>query len=277
MEVKPSIPTSQAVREYWERFPLLTHEVGKLSPQDHWERLEVLKLTDIERFALHYWHFSSANKKKILDIGCGPGWLTTRYAIAGGDVSAIDLTSSAVEITRSVLLSKSLQADVRVADAENLPFAESSFDLIVSSGVMHHTPSPENCFSEAFRVVRPGGIGRITLYRLGALHMPMVFPIVRWIMRLTRTAHPGADLAVTARTVEEFIRQYDGLENPIGVARTDREWQQALEAVGWKVISRERHYFPLRMVPALRRAPRWVHRALDRYFGTMVYFTLSKP
>jgi hypothetical protein len=34
--------------------------------------------------------------------------------------------------------------------------------------------------------------------------------------------------------------------------------------------------FPLRMVPALRRAPRWLHKFLDKYLGTMVYVTLRR-
>lgn len=267
----------ELVRSYWERHPLLSHELGELLPGEHWKHLDRLKRTDIEVFSQKYWAFEESKGKSILDIGCGPGWLTVTYATAGAVVTAIDLTQTAVDITKSVLASKSLNATVEVANAEQLPFGECSFDIVVSSGVLHHTPDTSKCFAEAFRVANHGGIGRITLYRLGLLHHPLLFPFVRVIMRLTKTEHPGANLAATSSSVEEFIRQYDGAENPLGIARSDSDWQTALEAAGWRVISRETHYFPARMVPLLRKVPRSIHRLLDRYFGTMVYFTLLKP
>jgi len=129
---------------------------------------------------------------------------------------------------------------------------------------------------ESYRVTRVGGSGLITLYRFGILHHRMVFPLVRAVMRLTGTRHPGADLASTSQSVEEFVRQYDGANNPVGIAKSEREWERHLTSAGWTVVSRERHYFPSRMVPLLARAPRWVRKALDRHLATMVYFTLRR-
>ena len=270
-------PSIGDVKEYWEQHPLLSYEVGEVSPEEHWQQLDQLKRSDIERFSAAYWNFDGSAGRKLLDIGCGPGWLTVTYASAGALVTAVDLTETAVLITKRVLESKSLSADVHVANAESLPFDDASFDIVVSSGVLHHTPNTVKAFSEAFRVTRPGGRGLITLYRLGALHHPLLFPLVRIAMRMTRTRHPGADLAVSANSVEEFVRQYDGEENPLGIAETERAWRRALENAGWVVEGAETHYFPLRMVSALSRAPVWLHRIFDRWFGTMVYFTLTRP
>lgn len=270
-------PSISDVKEYWEQHPLLSFEVGEVSPDEHWEQLDHLKRSDIERFSAAYWDFDGSAGRKLLDIGCGPGWLTVTYASAGAFVTAVDLTETAVFITKKVLESKSLSADVHVANAELLPFGDASFDIVVSSGVLHHTPDTVKAFSEAFRVTRPGGRGLITLYRLGALHHPLIFPLVRIAMRMTSTRHPGADLAVSARNVNEFVRQYDGEQNPLGIAHSERTWRRVLESAGWEVERAETHYFPLRMVSALNRAPEWLHRILDRWCGTMVYFTLKRP
>jgi SAM-dependent methyltransferase len=270
-------PSLVEVKAYWERQPLLSHEIGQLSPQEHWDKLDVLKRQDIERFSSGYWGFETSIGKRLLDIGCGPGWLTVTYAAAGAEVSAIDLTAAAVRITQTVLVTKSLKADVQVGNAEQLPFPDAHFDIVVSSGVMHHTPEVNKCFSEALRVTKPGGQGLITLYRLGVMHSRLFFPILKWAMRLTGARHPGANLAVSADSVEDFIRQYDGADNPLGIARTNKSWRRELEIAGWSVESCEVHYFPLRMVPALKRAPRWVHFTLDRWFGTMAYFKLRRP
>jgi ubiquinone/menaquinone biosynthesis C-methylase UbiE len=271
------MPSIGDVKAYWERHPLLSYEVGEVSPEEHWQQLDHLKRSDIERFSAAYWNFDGSVGRKLLDIGCGPGWLTVTYASAGAFVTAVDLTETAVLITKKVLESKSLKAHVEVANAELLPFDDASFDIVVSSGVLHHTPNTMKAFTEAFRVTRPGGTGLITLYRLGALHHPAAFPLVRVAMRITGTRHPGANLAVSANSVEEFVRQYDGEQNPLGIAQSERAWRRALESVGWVVERTETHYFPLRMVSALSRAPEWLHRVFDRWFGTMVYFTLTRP
>jgi SAM-dependent methyltransferase len=198
------------------------------------------------------------------------------YAKHEANVSAIDLTDHAVELTRTTLVANGVEARLQTANAERLPFPDEAFDIVVSSGVLHHTPDVFRRIQEAHRVTRRGGTGLITLYRLGILHHRLVFPIVRAVMRLTKTRHPGADLAATASSVEDFVRQYDGASNPVGIAKREHEWRQLLNDAGWTVVATERHYFPSRMVPFLSRAPRWLKKVLDRRLATMVYFTLVR-
>jgi ubiquinone/menaquinone biosynthesis C-methylase UbiE len=51
-----------------------------------------------------------------------------------------------------------------VADAEDLPFFDNSFDLVYSWGVLHHSPNTPQTIREVFRVLRPGGVARIMIY-----------------------------------------------------------------------------------------------------------------
>lgn len=214
-------------------------------------------------FAINYWGFDSVRNKSLLDIGCGPGWLTVMYAKNGAPVTAIDLTEQAVRLTKAALSTNRVVAAVQVASAESLPFPDQSFDVVVSSGVLHHTPDIGSAIRESYRVTRAGGDGMITLYRLGILHNRMIFPLVRAMMLLTGTRHPGANLASSSQSVEDFVRQYDGANNPVGIAKSERDWERDLTSAGWTVVSRERHYFPSRMVPVLARAPRWLRKILD--------------
>jgi 2-polyprenyl-3-methyl-5-hydroxy-6-metoxy-1,4-benzoquinol methylase len=77
--------------------------------------------------------------KTVLEIGSGTGVHARLLAAAGARLSAVDLTPTAVELTKRRLELTGLEADVREADAESLPFADASFDFVWSWGVIHHS------------------------------------------------------------------------------------------------------------------------------------------
>lgn len=62
-----------------------------------------------------------------------------------------------------------LKSDVRVADAEQLPFADNTFDLVNSWGVLHHSPDTPQTIREVHRVLRPGGEFRGAIYHRRSL------------------------------------------------------------------------------------------------------------
>ncbi len=265
------------VREYWNSHPLLSHEFNLEGGDEFFRALDIAKRTDSDKFALPYWEFDAFSGRDVLDIGCGPGWLTVNYAAGKANVSSVDLTPRAVELARAHLAMRNVTADVREGNAENLPFPDNSFDLVVASGVLHHTPDVHMAFRESCRVTRPGGRGKITLYRKGILHHHWIFPLTTAVVRLLNVRHPGADLGRDSSSVDDFIRRYDGDGNPVGYGESDAEWARQLAAAGWTVDGWEIHFFPRRFVPLARFVPTWLHAFLDRHLGTMVYFHLRKP
>ena len=119
---------------------------------------------ELEPEILSFANFESAAGKRVLEIGVGMGADFLRWVRAGAVATGIDLTERAVALTRHRLEQEGLEADVRVADAESLPFADGQFDIVYSWGVLHHTPKPEQAFAEAQRVLAPGGELRVMLY-----------------------------------------------------------------------------------------------------------------
>lgn len=265
------------VKRYWQTHPLLSYEGDISQIESFFQMLDDAKREDSETFAFTYWEFNQWSGRDILDIGCGPGWVSVQYAAGGANVTSVDLTDAAVELAQKHLEIKGLSADVSVASAEDLPFPTGRFDLVVASGVLHHTPDCQRAITEAFRVTRPGGSGKITLYRKGLLHGPLIFSLVLMVMRLLGVRHPGADLANTSSNVDDFIRRYDGDDNPVGVGKSDTDWVKDLTSAGWRVLGRETHFFPLRFMPLPAVVRKMTHRFFDHYFGTMVYFRLRKP
>jgi len=76
----------------------------------------------------------------------------------------LDITKEAVQTTTTVLEKLSNQSIGVQADARYLPFAEDSYDLVYSSGVLHHSPNIEKSISEIHRILKPGGHAYIMLY-----------------------------------------------------------------------------------------------------------------
>jgi 2-polyprenyl-3-methyl-5-hydroxy-6-metoxy-1,4-benzoquinol methylase len=102
--------------------------------------------------------------KRVLEIGCGMGFHTETMVRAGAKVTAIDLTDTAVTMTRKRLALRSLSAEVQVADAERLPFADQSFDFVWSWGVIHHSSRTGRIVRNIARVLAEGGETRVMVY-----------------------------------------------------------------------------------------------------------------
>ena len=99
----------------------------------------------------------------ILDAGCGNGLLTGAIASLGAKVIGVDIIDNLELITKERRKPDTLF--FLHADIQNLPFKESSFDLIISNGVLHHTPDTKNSFLQLAKLVKPGGKFYVWLYR----------------------------------------------------------------------------------------------------------------
>src|SRR3989344_7638186 len=67
-------------------------------------------------------NYPSLKGKKVLDIACGTGWSSEQFARTGADVTAIDLTPKAVELTQKRFQLYHLDGKILVAEAEKIPF-----------------------------------------------------------------------------------------------------------------------------------------------------------
>ncbi len=109
--------------------------------------------------------FARAKGLKVLEIGVGLGADHQGFAEAGADLHGIDLTPRAIEHTSRRMAAFGLTSSVAQGDAESLPFADSTFDVVYSWGVLHHSPDTPKAFREVLRVLKPGGEARIMIYQ----------------------------------------------------------------------------------------------------------------
>jgi SAM-dependent methyltransferase len=109
----------------------------------------------------------------VLEIGSGAGGHSALFAKHGARVTAVDLTTARVRSTAAkfrLLGDLASGCNAVQADAEKLPFAAESFDIVYSNGVLHHTADTEGAFAEVHRVLRPGGKAVIMLYCKSSWH-----------------------------------------------------------------------------------------------------------
>ncbi|HET9073663.1 MAG TPA: class I SAM-dependent methyltransferase [Solirubrobacteraceae bacterium] len=97
---------------------------------------------------------------RALEIGAGTGYFSLNLKQAGvlGELVCTDISPGMVSVLNANAARLGL-ADVSAtrADAESLPFADGSFDLVLGHAVLHHLPDLDRSFAEFFRVLRPGG------------------------------------------------------------------------------------------------------------------------
>ncbi|MBT3433290.1 MAG: class I SAM-dependent methyltransferase [Nitrospinaceae bacterium] len=211
--------TLSEIQNFWEKNPVasagISHEPGTeefyLAFEEAREEVEPTWLRD------KVYGFSEYSSKRVLDIGCGNGYVLSKYARGGADVWGIDLTRKSVELSRRRFSLEKLDGHFLVGNAEELPYPDGHFDLVTSMGVLHHVPSFEKAVSEIRRVLRPGGRFLMMVYHRDSFYHNVVFP-------LYRRFHPD----LRGMSNEALANHVDGAENPLGRVYTRVEIRQVL-------------------------------------------------
>jgi SAM-dependent methyltransferase len=158
------VATIDEVRTYWQRhihdLEITAHPVGSRGfftdlDQYHFEKLHhLLRLVD----------FDAYRDRTVLDVGCGAGVDLARFARGGAIVTGVDLTESAIELATANFSQQGLRGDFRVANGEQLPFPDDTFDFVFAHGVVQYTADPRRLVEECRRVLKPGGEALFQVY-----------------------------------------------------------------------------------------------------------------
>ena len=128
----------QAARAGWVGFVPFESTTGSVAPR-------LVRFADVERGA------------RVLDVGCGTGAVALTAARLGATVTGADLTPALIERARANAELAALAVEFRVADVEDLPFADAEFDAVLSQFGHMFAPRPQVAIAEMLRVLEPGG------------------------------------------------------------------------------------------------------------------------
>lgn len=119
---------------------------------------------ELEPYIAEFADFTGSHGKRVFEIGVGLGADHQRFAQSGALLTGIDLTETAISHTKKRFDILGLDSQLTVGDAESLPFADDSFDVVYSWGVLHHSPDTPRAISEVHRVLAADGVARVMIY-----------------------------------------------------------------------------------------------------------------
>jgi SAM-dependent methyltransferase len=132
--------------------------------REYFDEIEEYRYT-VEPEIFSFAQFSRFRDQRVLEVGVGAGTDFLQWVRSGAKAYGVDITDEAVKHVRHRLEQYGLFAEeIRVADAENLPYENDFFDLVYSFGVIHHSPNTIKALNEIIRCTRPGGLIKIMVY-----------------------------------------------------------------------------------------------------------------
>jgi ubiquinone/menaquinone biosynthesis C-methylase UbiE len=92
----------------------------------------------------------------LLDVGCGPGLLLATLAVNYPEsrLAGLDIAPEMIRVATERL---GVRAEIKLGDAESLPWEDASFDYVFCVDSFHHYPNPKSALSEFHRVLKPNG------------------------------------------------------------------------------------------------------------------------
>jgi 2-polyprenyl-6-hydroxyphenyl methylase/3-demethylubiquinone-9 3-methyltransferase len=121
---------------------------------------------------------------RVLDVGCGAGFLANDLAVRGNDVVGLDAAPDALDVARAHADPCSPPCYVE-GDALSLPWPDGEFDAVCAMDFLEHVEEPQRVIAEAARVLTPGGRFFFHTFNRTWLAWLIVIQGVRWFVRNT--------------------------------------------------------------------------------------------
>jgi len=129
--------------------------------------------------------FPAPSRCRILDVGCGAGFLSNRMAEFGYQVTGIDLSEDSLVVARKYDTTQNVQ--YLSANAYQLPFEDNSFQVVSAMDFLEHVDHPDKVIREISRVLAPGGLFFFHTFNRNPISWLVIIKFVEWFVKNTPT------------------------------------------------------------------------------------------
>ncbi len=192
----------ERAREQWGQDPCgeIYGREFEFGTREFFDEVERQRYTEYAPWMPSVMGFKEFKGARLLEIGCGMGTDLLQFARGGALCTGVDLTPRSIEITRHRFRLYQMAGDFLITDGERLPFADESFDVVYSNGVLHHTPDTSGAVREIHRVLKPGGTAKVMLYHRNSY--------AYWVVLFLRHGILGGELLRRGRTMADVLSHW---------------------------------------------------------------------
>jgi glycosyltransferase involved in cell wall biosynthesis/ubiquinone/menaquinone biosynthesis C-methylase UbiE len=162
----------EEVQNQWNNNPVGSHYAKVTHPHtlEWYQEIEQYRYAEYAPWMFELMEFGRHHGHSVLEIGGGLGTDLSQFARHGARVTDLDLSGGHLEHAKENFALRGLDGEFIHYDAETLPFADNSFDVVYSNGVLHHTPNTHRVVGEVRRVLKPGGTAIVMMYAENSWH-----------------------------------------------------------------------------------------------------------
>jgi SAM-dependent methyltransferase len=146
--------------------------------------------------------------KHVLEVGLGYGTLGQKIVEAGAHYCGLDIAEAPVRMMNERIRMAGAAGEATQGSMLDCPFADASFDCVVSIGCFHHTGDAQRCIDETWRVLKPGGSAYLMLYNRFSYRQWLGWPL----QTLRALAVPGRPASESQRAA--YDANADGAAAP---------------------------------------------------------------
>lgn len=162
--------------EYWNTQPCnINHSRSSIGTAQYWQEVTDKRYT-VEPHIREFLKFDDYSNCRVLDVGCGIGSDAEQFVRRGANYVGIDVSSVSIDLCKQRFKLFDLAADFRTMDAADTAALQSlgKFDLVISIGVLHHSPNITKILSNIHSVLEKDGILKIMLYSKNSWKYAMI-------------------------------------------------------------------------------------------------------
>jgi len=252
------------MRAYWEDNPVSAAAVPyPRGSREYFEYYDTLReANESLDFSYRLHEYRRFAGKRVLDVGCGNGYVLSRYAREGAITFGVDLTEAGIALSQRRFELLGLTGEFTVGNAESLPFPDNTFDCVCSMGVLFLAPDTRKAVAEVYRVLKPGGRLIVMFYHRNSAHYRVHLPLLH---------------LVNGKSMQQLLNEVDGVGNPKNEVYSRAELRELLSRFSDVRMQAGLLTGPLLLPKVGRFIPDRLLKPFERRWGWFLYAKAYKP